>query len=140
MSRHEDTLVLQLWDVIKEDRLSHKHSLKVALAAVLGFNAKWMFHDSIAHVEGMATQTKVVELVDEQGQPASAQVGCFVEGLFFLAAADEVAWLHKTFFSLYSNRMMMASQLLTEKRAEKLQAEKEAMFKPHVNQPAGPRR
>ena len=139
MSRPEATLVLQLWDVIKEDHLSRKHSLKVALAAVLGFRAKWMFHDNIAHVEGMATRTKVVELEDEQGQPVSAQVGCFVEGLFFLAAADGVDWLHKTFFSLYSNRMMMVGQLLTEKRAGKLQAEKEAMFKPQVNQPAGPR-
>jgi len=40
----------QIWTLINDENdYSHKHSLKVILAAIMGFNSSWMYSSHVAN-------------------------------------------------------------------------------------------
>lgn len=61
------------------------------------------------------------------------EIGCFIEGLFFLKLDEEASYLHKTFFTLYNNRMTMVHKQTQSKIELIRKSESESMFKPSLN-------
>ncbi len=106
-----------MWDIIRDEkstRITLKHSLKVALAAVMGFNSKWMFSNHVEQPEDrspLKVTTRVVDFtapergMDRQGRRMRVEIGVFIERMFFLKMAEEADYLHRTFLPFYHNRM-----------------------------------
>ena len=42
---------------------------------------------------------------DRDSRVMRVELGCFIEGLFFLKMEEEASFVHKTFLALYLNRM-----------------------------------
>ena len=108
----EEQQLMQIWDIIRDEeheRSCKKHSLKVLLAAIMGFNSKWMFTDHVIQPQDaspLRMQSRAVHLTSNvSGREMRVELGCFIEGLFFLKIEEEAEYIHKTFMPFYINRM-----------------------------------
>lgn len=59
-SKLEISLVDQVWAMIKDERNSNitkKHSMKVILAAIMGYSSKWMYTSHVQKSSGLRMST-----------------------------------------------------------------------------------
>ncbi|CAI2374770.1 unnamed protein product [Moneuplotes crassus] len=103
-----------VWGIIQDQNSDQdtghycrKHSLKVICAAICGFKTKWMFRDYTRgqNVKAKAPKRSVIDLNGDQSG-IKLDIGCFIEGLFFLNHKEECGYVQRLFSSLYTNRII----------------------------------
>lgn len=70
---------------------------------------------------------------DKSMRKMRVEIGCFIEGLFFLKLEEEAEFLHKTYATLSNNRLISEKKIQTRKISEKREEQKKGLFKPRLN-------
>ena len=132
-----------IWNIIQDqnsnDDIGHywrKHSLKVILAAVWGFDSRWMFKDYTKgqNVDQKAPKRSVIDLHSNETCPIKLDIGWFIEGLLFLNHREEADYIHRIFSWLYNNRLLQKERMLKNQRKIELSDRESGLFKPKINQ------
>lgn len=98
--------IRMIWNIIQDQNSTQdngnycrKHSLKVILAAICGFDSKWMFRDYTKNqnVNPKAPKRSIIDLFSNDTCPVKLDIGCFIEGLFFLNHEEEADYIQRTF-------------------------------------------
>ncbi len=91
----------QMWMFIQDEHshlICRKHSLKVMLAAIMGFSSKWMFTAYLEQQANLKVESRRVEITKDK-RKLHVEIGTFVESMYFLKNEEEGTYLHKLFHS-----------------------------------------
>ena len=133
--------ITMIWNIIQDQNNEdtgnywRKHSLKVILAAISGFDSKWMFKeytkDQNFHTK--APKRSVIDLFSNETWPVKLDIGWFIEGLFFLNHQEEADYIQRMFSLFYNNRLLQKNRIKQKKREFEHSEQQASLYRPKIN-------